>query len=64
MKSRSDRPGRDAERVGDLVERHVEVVVQDHHRTMIDGKAPEAPLELVAVSHHVEPIGGDRLISR
>ena len=47
-----------------MVERHVEVVVEDHHRTMIDGKAPEASLELVAVSDQVDTIGPYRLIRR
>jgi hypothetical protein len=49
MKSRSGRPGRDAERVGDPVERPVEVVVQDHDRAMVDGESPEATLELVSI---------------
>src|SRR5207248_485789 len=61
MKSRSDRPGRDDERLGDLVERHLELVVEDQHRTMIDGKAPKASLELVALSYKVDTIGTYRL---
>ncbi len=51
MKSRSGRPGRDAERVGDLFERPIEVVVQHHHRAVVDGEPPEAALELIAVGH-------------
>ena len=46
------RPGRRA--LGDLVERQVQVVVQDHHRPMIDGQPPEAALELVAIDDLVE----------
>ena len=64
MKSRSDRPGRDAERLGDLVERHVEVVVQDHHRTVFDGEPPEAALELVAIDDRAQAIRRHRLIGR
>ncbi len=64
MKSRSNRPGRDAECFGDLVERHVEVVVQDHHRTMVDGETPKASLELIAMSDQVEPIGRNRFVNR
>ncbi len=49
MKSRMDRPDRDAEDLGDPVERQVEVVVQDHHRAVIDGKTAEAAFDLVAI---------------
>jgi hypothetical protein len=36
MKSRSDRPHRDAADVGDPVEGQVQVVVEHHHRTVFD----------------------------
>jgi len=48
-KSGSDRSERDAEGLGDLLERHVEVVVQDHHGAMVDGEPAEAALELVPI---------------
>ena len=34
----SDRPDGDAEHFGDPVERQVEVVVEDHHCPVVDGK--------------------------
>ena len=49
MQSRSDRPRRDAESIGDHVEGQVQVVVQDHHRTVFDRQTPEPTLELVAI---------------
>jgi hypothetical protein len=39
MKSGSDRPDGDAEDLGNRVERQVEVVVQDHHGSMVDATA-------------------------
>ena len=48
--------------VGNLVERHVEVVVQHHHRAMIDGEPPEAALELVAIDDRARAIRLHRLI--
>ena len=36
MKTRVGRPGRDAADLGNPFERQVEVVVQDHHRSMFD----------------------------
>ena len=62
MKSGSGRPGRDAEDIGDPVERPVEVVVQDHHRTMVDGESTEATLELVAIDDRARRIHLHRLI--
>ena len=56
MKSRSNRPDRDAERLGDLVERQVEVVVQDHNRAMVDGEPLESALELVAIDDRARAI--------
>ena len=55
VESGSDRPGGDAERLGDLVERHVEVVVQDHDGPMVDGEPAEAALELVAIDDRPRP---------
>ncbi len=43
------RPDRDAEDVGDPVERQVEVVVHDHPRTTVEGEPAEASVKLVAV---------------
>ena len=54
MQSGSNRPDGDAEHVGDLVERQVEVVVEDHHCPMVDGKSPEAALELVAIDDRAQ----------
>ena len=64
MESGTDRPGGDAERLGDLVERHVEVVVQDHHRAMVDGEPPEAALELVAIDDRAQALRHRRLVGR
>ena len=64
MQSGSNRPGGDAEDVGDLVERQVEVVVQHHHRTMVDGEAPEAALELVAIDDRAQAFRHLRLVCR
>ena len=61
MKSGADRPGGDAERLGDLVERHVEVVVQDHDGAMVDGEPPEAALELVAIDDRAQALRHRRL---
>ena len=47
MQSRAHRPERSADDVGDPVERQVQVVVQDHHRSVIEGEASEATVELV-----------------
>jgi hypothetical protein len=44
---------RDAEDVGDPVERQVEVV-RDHHRAMVDGEPAEAAFELVAVDDRAQ----------
>ena len=43
------RPGRDVEDLGNPFERQVEVVVQDHDRSVIDRQSAEAALELVAI---------------
>ena len=64
MKSGSDRPDGDAERLGDLVERQVEVVVEDHHRAMVDGESPEAALELVAIDDRAQALRHRRLVGR
>ena len=45
-------------------ERQVEVVVQNHHRSMVDGEPPEAALELVAIDDQAQAIRGHRLIGR
>ncbi len=60
MKSRVGRPDRDAEDVGDPLERQVEVVVQDHHRAMVDGEPAEAALELVAIDDRAQVVVRDR----
>src|SRR5215217_5969416 len=44
----------DLEDPRDLVERLVEVVVEDHDRPMIKRQAPEAALELVAINDPLE----------
>ena len=56
MKSRVGRPDRDADDLGDPVERQIEVVVQDHHRAMVDGQPAEAALELVAIDDRAQAI--------
>ena len=56
------RPDRDTEHLGNPVERQVEVVVQHHHRAMIDGEPPETALELIAVDDGAEPIRRTRLV--
>ena len=48
MESRSGRPDRDAEHVGDLVERLVQVVGENHHRPGINGELPEGALQAAA----------------
>ena len=58
------RPDRDPEDVGDPVERKVEVVVQDHHRAMIEGQAAEAAFELVTVDDRAQVVIRDRLVRR
>ena len=63
MQSRGDSADRDTEQVGNLVQRQVEVVVQHHHRAMIDGKPPEATFQLVAVRDGRDPVP-NRLIGR
>jgi hypothetical protein len=56
MKSGMGRPDRDAEEFGHPVERQVEVVVQDHHRAMVDGKTAEAAFDLVAVDDRAQVV--------
>ena len=58
------RPGRDAEDLGDPVERQVEVVVQHHHRAMVDRQAAEAALELVAIDDRAQVVVRDGLVHR
>ena len=50
--------------LGNPLERQVEVVVQHHHRAMIDGEPSEAALELIAVDDGGEPIRRARLVRR
>ena len=64
MQTGADRPDGDAERLGDLVERQVQVVVQHHHRAMVDGEPPEAALELVAIDDRAQAIRHRRLVGR
>ena len=64
MESGTDGPGGDAERLGDLVERHVQVVVEDHHGPMVDGEPPEAALELVAIDDRTQALRHRRLVGR
>src|SRR5688572_30101382 len=64
MQSGSNRPDGDAEHLGDLVERQVEVVMENHHCPMVDGKPPEAALELVAIDDRVQALRNLRQISR
>ena len=59
MESRVGRPDRDAEDLGDPVERQVEVVVQHHHRAMVEGQAAEAALELVAIDDRAQAVVRD-----
>ena len=44
-----------------LVERKVEVVVEDHHCPMVDGKPAEAALELVAIDDRAQVLPGRRV---
>ena len=64
MKSGTDRPEGNAEGLGNLLERQIEVVVQHHDRTMVDGQSPESTLELIAVDDRAEPVRRRRLVSR
>ena len=38
--------------------------MQDHHRAMVDGKAAEAALELVAIDDRAQSVARDRLVDR
>src|SRR4029079_12368151 len=64
MKSGSDRSNRNAEGLGDLLERPVEVVVKHHERAMFKGKPAEAALELVAIDDLAQALLHRRLVSR
>jgi hypothetical protein len=58
------RPDGDVEGLGDPIERHVEVVVQDHHRAMIKGQAAKAALELIAIDDRALVALHGRLVRR
>jgi hypothetical protein len=58
------RPGQNAENLGDPIERQLEVVVQDHHRAMVDGQPAEAALELVAIDDRAQVAVRCRLVDR
>ena len=62
MKSGMGRPDRDAEDLGDPVERQIEVVVQHHHCAMIDGKVAEPSFELIAIDDRAQVVSSDRLV--
>ena len=64
MKSRSSRPEGDAEHLGDLVERLVQVVVEDHHGPVIEGQLPEGAFELVAIDDRADAVGHHRFVNR
>jgi hypothetical protein len=64
MKSGSNCPDRDVEGLGNLVERQVEVVVQDHHRSVIEGEASKSTVELIAVDDGAQLVRRHRLIGR
>ena len=64
MKTGSNRSGGNAEDLGDLEERQVEVVVEHHHCPMFDGKSPEPTLELVAIDDGAQALRRDRFIER
>jgi hypothetical protein len=49
VESRSSRPRRDAEGVGDLDEGQPNVVVQDEDRSLLDREASKRPIECVAI---------------
>ena len=57
MESRADRPGGNAEGVGDLDQGVPGVVMEHQHRPLVRGEAPEPSFELVSVTEHPELIG-------
>ena len=58
MESGSDRPGGDPQRGSHLLDRQVEVVVQDDDGALIDRQLAEAALELIAIVDQTEPATG------
>ena len=57
METRSSRPGRDAERLGDLDQGQALVVVQDEDGAMLDAQAPEGAIERVAIVDEIRSSG-------
>lgn len=57
MKSGSNGPGGNAKRVGDLLEGHVQVVVEHDDRAMVDREPTESPLELIAIDDRSGAVG-------
>ncbi len=49
MESRTGRPGRDADCVGDLDQGQAGVVMQDEDGPMLDRQAPEGPFEDIPI---------------
>ena len=47
----------DAERLGDLLERKSEIVMEDDHRAVVHGELPERPFKLVPVGDRREGVG-------
>ena len=64
MESGSDGAGGDAEGVGDLVDRQVQVLVQHEHGAVVDRQPAEAALELVPIEDIIERVGNRRLSGR
>ena len=64
MESRSGRPGRDAERLGDLRRRVPEVVVQYEDGALLRRQASEATFEEVSVAHSQQLVGSRRSVDR
>ena len=65
LKSGFRRPERDAKGLGNRLERQVEVVVEHHHGSVVDGESAESSLELIAVGDRPELlVRSGRLVSR
>jgi len=60
MESRSDRPRRNAEQVGDLRRGVSDEVVEHEDRALVRREPSEAALQLVAISHAQQVVRSDR----
>ena len=60
VQSGTDRPRRDAERLGDLGRLESDVVAQDEDRALFRPESPEATFEKVAPGHGLGGVGGHR----